>query len=71
LSNHAFTREDMMEEGTLASDMSERGRTYATERHQTVLPDTLSLKIRLKSHSAAVCDPTRTYLRYEDTFLLD
>ena len=50
--------------------MSGRGRTYATERHQTVLPDTLSLKIRLITLSAAVSDHTRTYLRHEDTFLL-
>jgi hypothetical protein len=47
LPDRVFTREDMMEEGTLSSDMSGRGRTYATERHQTVSPDTLSLKIRL------------------------
>ena len=60
----------MMEEGILASDMSGRGRTYATERLQTVLPDTLSLNIRLITHSAAVRDHTRTYLRYEDTLLL-
>jgi hypothetical protein len=48
LSKRVVTREDMMEKGTLASDMSERGRTYAAERRlQTELPDTLSLKIRL------------------------
>jgi hypothetical protein len=47
LPNRVFTREDMMEKGILSSDMSGRGRTYAPERHQTELPDTLSLKIRL------------------------
>ena len=37
----------MMEKGILSSDMSERGRTYAAERIQTEVPDTLSLNIRL------------------------
>jgi hypothetical protein len=60
----------MMEEGILASDMSGRGRTYAPEKLKKVLPDTLSLKTRLITHSAAVRDHTRTYLTYEDTLLL-
>ena len=47
MSKRVFTREDMMEKGILSSDMSERGRTYAAERIQTEVPDTLSLNIRL------------------------